>query len=100
MAGAALSGTEYLILDLLVSNAGKEMYGLEMVERSNGKLKKGTVYVLLGRLEEKGFVKGRSQAVEGSAIPRRLYRLTGLGHRIYALWKPVAQVGGLRGAVA
>ena len=32
------------------------MYGLELVTESEGALKRGTVYVTLGRLEEKGYV--------------------------------------------
>jgi DNA-binding PadR family transcriptional regulator len=99
-AAAALTGTEFLIMSLLVQNRGKEMYGLEMVGKSGGKLKKGTIYVLLGRLEGKGFVTARSETMSGSAIPRRLYRPTGLGQRVFDAWRKVAEIGGLRGAYA
>ncbi len=46
------SRTETLILDLL--RQGRERYGLELVEASGGRVKRGTVYVTLGRMEEKG----------------------------------------------
>lgn len=99
-AAATMSATEYLIMSLLVANGGREMYGMQMIEKSQGKLKKGSVYVLLGRLEEKGYVKGRTEMVEGSAIPRRMYRPTGHGHRVFEAHRPVFQIGGLRGAAA
>lgn len=92
----SLSGTEYQIMSLLISNG--EMYGLQMVEKAGGKLKKGTIYVLLGRLEEKGYVKARTELAEGSAIPRRLYRPTGHGQKVFEAHRPVAEIRGLRGA--
>ena len=46
-----LSSTERLILELL---AGEEMFGLQLVEQSKGSLKRGTVYVTLGRMQDKG----------------------------------------------
>lgn len=53
-----------------------------MVEESKGSLKRGTIYVLLDRLEEKGFVSSRTDAVaRASGIPRKLYRITGHGQR-------------------
>jgi DNA-binding PadR family transcriptional regulator len=97
---ATLSRTEFLIMRLLIGNSGKEMYGLEMVDKSDGELKKGTIYVLLGRLEEKGFVKARTETTGTSAIPRRLYRPTGLGQKVFEAWSSVAAIGGLRGAFA
>ncbi len=51
-----LSPKEALILDLL---RGGEMYGLELVTSSDGALKRGTVYVTLGRMEEKGLIVSR-----------------------------------------
>src|SRR5207253_3377248 len=43
---------ERLILELLASEG--PMYGLQLVEQSGGGLKRGTVYVTLGRMEAKG----------------------------------------------
>lgn len=78
------SRKELLILELLVG--GLEMYGLELVEASKGELKRGTVYVTLGRMEEKGLVTSRQDLLPDGAIglPRRLYQPTALGRRALA----------------
>jgi hypothetical protein len=39
-----LSGKEALVLELLLQNPARAMYGLEMVAGSRSKLKLGTVY--------------------------------------------------------
>lgn len=78
-----LSGTEFIIMKLLVSARG-EMYGLQLVEESSGKLKRGTIYVTLNRLEDKGYVESRrEEAKAGVSIPRRLYKPTGLGVKVF-----------------
>jgi len=72
---------EALILELLIEYS--ELYGLQLVARSKGKLKRGTVYVTLGRMEEKGFITSRLEkppADEGG-LPRRLYEATAYGRR-------------------
>jgi DNA-binding PadR family transcriptional regulator len=66
--------SETLILDLLASRGA--MYGLQLVELSGGALKRGGIYVTLGRMEDKGFVT--SATGEGG---RRLYEPTALGLR-------------------
>ncbi len=83
-----LSATESLILDLLRSG---DMYGLELVTESEGALKRGTVYVTLGRMEEKGYVESRAEE-KGlhSGLPRRRYRATGLGARVLDAWSLMA----------
>jgi DNA-binding PadR family transcriptional regulator len=78
----SLSNVEALILELLTAES--ELYGLELVRRSNGHLKRGTIYTTLGRLEEKGFVTSRLESAEatvvgGTGCPRRIYRCTDLG---------------------
>ncbi|MET0552378.1 MAG: helix-turn-helix transcriptional regulator, partial [Vicinamibacteria bacterium] len=74
-----VSGKEALILELLADAADR--YGLELVEASAGRLKRGTVYVTLGRMEDKGFVTSvqEERAPGAIGLPRRLYRLTPLG---------------------
>src|SRR5687767_470787 len=52
-----LSPKELLILELLVGH--DDMYGLAMVTASRRRLKRGTVYVTLGRMEEKGYIASR-----------------------------------------
>jgi PadR family transcriptional regulator, regulatory protein PadR len=77
----SISATESLILDLL--EAG-ERFGLEMVEISGGRLKRGSIYVTLGRMERKGFVESRQEERPPGAIglPRRLYRATSYGLKV------------------
>lgn len=77
---------ERLILELLV--AAGPIYGLELVTRSEGALKRGTVYVTLGRMEAKGFVTSEQEELPDGAIglPRRRYRPTGFGERVLHAW--------------
>jgi PadR family transcriptional regulator PadR len=86
-----LSGTERTILELLV--AGQEQFGLQMVEQSHGALKRGTVYVTLGRMMEKGYVESRTEPLPpgGIGLPRRLYRATAHGRRVLDAWNIAVQ---------
>jgi PadR family transcriptional regulator len=88
----SLSAKERIVLDLL-TGAGS-MYGLQLVDASRGRLKRGTVYVTLGRMEEKGLVESRHEAadVPTDGIPRRMYRATGHGQRVLDAWTAVARV--------
>lgn len=76
-----LSPKEALILDLL--RAG-EMYGLELVTASDGALKRGTVYVTLGRMEEKGLIVSRigDETPALGGLPRRVYKPTAYGKQL------------------
>lgn len=80
-----LSRLEMHILGMLISNG--EMYGLEMVKASD-QLKRGTVYVTLRRMEDKGYIKSREVAIKAGerGLPRRKYRPSGLGERVHAAW--------------
>ena len=77
-----ISHKEELVFDLL---GAKERYGLELVRNSGGKLKRGTVYVTLQRMEEKGLIESyvKEKPPTESGIPRRLYRVTGHGVRVW-----------------
>ncbi len=75
----AVSGLEALVLDLLAIHA--PTYGLDLVALSRGRLKRGSVYVTLGRMEDKGLVVSAVDARPGEGPPRRLYRPTALGLR-------------------
>lgn len=57
------------ILDLL-TRSPEPMFGLDLVEQSGGLLKRGTVYVLLGRMEDRGLIAS-AMSIEG----RRRYAL-------------------------
>jgi PadR family transcriptional regulator PadR len=83
-----LSPQEEIILTLLV---GREFYGLGLMkaieEASKGKLrmKFGSLYPTLHRLEKKGFVTSRwgaDRPEERGHARRRYYTMTGLGEKV------------------
>lgn len=76
-----LSAKEEAILKLLVSKPDG-MYGLEFVVASK-ELKRGTVYVTLTRMAEKGYVTSElvDRGSEGG-LPRRVFKVTGHGARV------------------
>jgi DNA-binding PadR family transcriptional regulator len=88
----ALPRKERLILEFLLSDG--PMYGLQLVERSEGALKRGTVYVTLGRMEAKGLVASQQEPVPsgGIGLPRRIYRPTVLGERMLRAWTTFAEL--------
>ena len=60
-----------------------EYYGLDLGRRAG--LMSGTVYPLLRRFEDAGWLESRTEDVDPSAAgrpARRLYRLTGEGERV------------------
>jgi DNA-binding PadR family transcriptional regulator len=81
-----LSAKESLILELLTGRG--ELYGLQLVARSNRRLKRGTVYVTLGRMEDKGYITSRLEHAppQTGGMPRRMYQATPLGRRVLAAW--------------
>ena len=87
-----LSSAEKLILELLQRDG--EMFGLQLVQESGGRLKRGTVYVTLGRMQEKGYLESRQEDLQRGAIglPRRLYRPTGHALRILRAWQLAEQM--------
>ena len=80
-----LPATERLVLSLLSTNGAS--YGLQLVEASGGRLKRGGIYVTLGKMEEKGLVSSTLQD-DG----RRIYELEGLGHRALAAMEIMGDV--------
>lgn len=86
------SPKEALILKMLISTR-KEWYGLELIDASQGQLKRGTIYVTLGRMEEKGYVESRRENSDEapSPIPRRLYKPTGFGVKVLAAYEQYAR---------
>lgn len=83
-----ISPIEQKVLALLGDNPG--LYGLELVKLSKGKLKRGTVYVVLGRLEERGLVHSAVlKKPDHPGLPRPVYGVTGDGYRMLEAWKLV-----------
>jgi DNA-binding PadR family transcriptional regulator len=88
--GFALSPKEALILALLAREG--ELYGLELVAASDGELRRGTVYVTLARMEEKGYVAARPppKTERTPGLPRPRYRATALGLRVLDAARAIA----------
>jgi len=80
-----LSAKELVVLELL---RDQELYGLQLVAASRRRLKRGTVYVTLGRMEEKGYITSTLEAAPAGTggMPRRVYAATALGRRMFAAW--------------
>lgn len=91
----SISATEALILEML---DGADRYGLELVAASDGRLKRGSVYVTLARMEAKGFVASWQETRPPGAIglPRRLYRATGYGLNVLAAFRRLHDALALR----
>lgn len=85
-----LSAKETIVLELLVEEG--ELYGLQLVGASRRRLKRGTVYVTLGRMEDKGYISSRLEDAppDVGGLPRRIYRPTALGRRVLDAWTRVA----------
>lgn len=81
-----VSTNERLILSLL--STGGPSYGLQLLDASQGRLKRGGIYVTLGTMEQKGLVSSELQD-DG----RRVYQLSGLGHRALAAMEIMNAVG-------
>jgi DNA-binding PadR family transcriptional regulator len=80
-----LSPVEGEILRLLI--ASPEMYGLELVTAS-AMLKRGTIYVTLARMTDKGFVCSRTvKSDHEPGLPRRLFKVTGYGQTVFRVWE-------------
>jgi DNA-binding PadR family transcriptional regulator len=81
-----LSAVEAEILRLLIANG--ELYGLALVAAAPKIIKRGSVYVTLGRMADKGLVTSRAVEVEHEpGMPRRLFAPTGLGEKVFRAWE-------------
>lgn len=91
----SLSRKEHRVLEMLIQSK-RELFGLEMVEASNGELKRGTIYVTLQRMQEKGLVdsKPEPRTAPEIGIPRRLYSVSGYGQRVYRAYQAARQAFG------
>lgn len=89
------------VLDMLVLKLLEEepKYGYqlitEMKEKSDGTffLKEGTLYPILYRLEDEGFVESQWSEPEGKQVTRKYYVITEQGRsaleQIYAVWEQI-----------
>jgi len=85
-----LSAKERIVLDLLAGES--QMYGLQLVAASKGRLKRGTVYVTLGRMQQKGLIDADAEKLsdDSGLVPRRMYRATPFGLRVQKVWAHAA----------
>ena len=95
----SMSKTESLVMALL---GHRDRYGLELVDASGGALKRGSVYVTLARMEEKGFVESwqEDRAPHASGPPRRLYRATPYGWKVHEAFATLREALALKPAEA
>jgi len=95
----SMSASESLILELL---RARDRYGLELVDASGGRLKRGSVYVTLSRMEAKGFVESWQEERQAGAIglPRRLYRATAYGLKVHDAYQLLREALALKPAEA
>ena len=79
----SLSGKEFLVMEMLLDEG--DMFGLEMVEVSDGELKKGTIYVTLQRMSDKGLIDSFEEERDENenGIARRIYSPTDYGERVF-----------------
>jgi DNA-binding PadR family transcriptional regulator len=74
---------ELLALRLLIDNRDG-LYGSEFVHHSEGKLNRGTVYSLLERMVDKGFVREVEEPASATLnLPRTRHLITGSGRHAY-----------------
>ena len=96
------SATEAAIMRLIVERGNKPMYGREMVRAKPDRLKPGTIYVTLGRMEEKGFIDSKKEAKpeDRAGLPRRLYWVLGLGMQALRVYENDRGLSAVREGVA
>ncbi len=92
-----LSRSEALILNILLTRAA-ETSGRDLLDLGRGQIKKGSVYVQLGRMEDKGLVASRREdtASAPTVIPRRFYLVTELGRQALAALGDLAKPASAR----
>lgn len=66
----------------------RELYGLDLA--TAGDVKTYTLYVVLARMEDRGWIEGRFE--DGDPPRRRLYRITDAGRAALVPALPVAKV--------
>jgi DNA-binding PadR family transcriptional regulator len=80
--GVKMTRTTEDVLAVMLAEPTKRYYGLELTRAAG--LKPGTIYPLLARLEEAGWLTSEVETIDPSAEgrrPRRYYELTGDGVR-------------------
>ena len=89
------TAAELQVMQLLMDEP-RGLYGLQVVDKSKirrgTQISRGSIYVLLGRLEDKGLVDvDRRKESNYPGMPRPLYKLNAHGQRVLA----VAEANGM-----
>ncbi len=66
-----LSANAALILSAFLADSGRDRYGYELMQATG--IKSGSLYPVLGRFEELGWIKGRIEESDGHRPARRVY---------------------------
>jgi DNA-binding PadR family transcriptional regulator len=72
---------ELVALEVLEAAAPNGCFGMDIVERSKGKIGRVYVYILLDRLEQKGFVCIKKVPGRRPGASRRMYMITMAGRQ-------------------
>jgi DNA-binding PadR family transcriptional regulator len=79
-----MASKELLILRMLLDNPTRGMYGSELVHLSEGRIGRGTVYTVLERLVNKGFVREVEEPpTPDLALKRTRHHITASGRAAY-----------------
>jgi len=78
-----LSQNETILLRLLVDN-DKDMYGLELFNAAENKIRRGSLHTVLSSMENKGYIRSRKEKIPDSNTrgPVRLYSHTESGKQM------------------
>ncbi len=82
-----LTAKEAFVLSFLTTH--HKGYGLEMVRYSEGLLQRGSVYVTLNRMQQKGYVKSEKETAppDEKGPARRHYIATAKGAQAFNAWQ-------------
>jgi len=72
---------------------GEELYGAQIVDRSEGNLAPGTVYVTLARMIKKGLLTSRKVSPARGGPPRTFYWMSDTGIRVWYAYQGYLEPG-------
>lgn len=75
-----ISAQTVLVLEALIANGHDWIHGYDIARRTD--LKSGTLYPVLMRLAERGWLESRWEQPEDNGRPRHVYRFTSSGRKL------------------
>ncbi len=73
---------ELLVMQIIDSAGNCGMVGADILNHSDGRLKRGTIYGLLERIEDKGLIDSKQVNKNKRRYPQWQYQLTDHGHKM------------------